>query len=175
MSLFDELISSHGSALVKQLAQNFHLDESTTQAAIGQMLPAITRGVQRNSASSAGMDELVKILDSGRHQSYADDPSSLINADSVEDGNKILGHVLNSKDVSRNIAGQAAAATGLDSGILKQMLPMVAAAAMGMMSKQSAAAGNDGSAVSNMLTSMLDADGDGSIADDVLDMAKRFF
>ena len=55
MSLFDELLSNNGSALVKQLAQNFNLDESTTQAAIGQMLPAITRGVQRNSASSTGM------------------------------------------------------------------------------------------------------------------------
>jgi len=175
MSLYDELFSSHGSALVKQLAQNFNVDEKTTQAAIGQMLPAIARGVQRNSASSASMDELMKVLDSGRHQRYADDPSSLINADSIEDGNKILGHVFNSKDVSRNVAGQAAAATGLDSGILKQMLPMIAAAVMGMMSKQSTAAGNDSSAMSNMLASMLDADGDGSIADDLLDMAKKFF
>lgn len=175
MSLFDELLSSNGSALVKQLAQNFNLDESTTQAAVGQMLPAITKGVQRNSASSAGMDDLMKVLEAGRHQGYADDPSSLTNPGSIEDGNKILGHVLGSKDVSRNVAGQAAAATGLDSGILKQMLPMVAAAAMGMMSKKSAAVGNEGSAVSNLLTSMLDADGDGSIADDVLDMARKFF
>ena len=175
MSLFNELLSSQGGALVKQLARNFNLDESTTQSAIGQMLPAITKGVQRNSASSAGMDELMKVLGSGRHQRYADDPSSLMNADSIEDGNKILGHVLSSKDVSRNVAGQAAAATGLDSGILKQMLPMVAAAAMGMMSKQSATAGNSGSAMSNMLTSMLDADGDGSVTDDLLDMAKKFF
>ncbi len=175
MSLFDELLSDKGSALVRQLAQNFNLDESTTQAAVGQMLPAITRGVQRNSASSAGMDDLMKVLGTGRHQGYADDPSSLMNASSIEDGNKILGHVLGSKYVSRNVAGQAAAATGLDSGILKQMLPMVAAAAMGMMSKQSAAAGNEGSAMGKMLTSMLDADGDGSIADDVLDMARKFF
>lgn len=175
MSLFDELISNNGSALVKQLAQNFNLDENTTQEAIGQMLPAITRGVQRNSASSTGMDDLMKALNTGRHQRYADDPSSLINAASIEDGNKILGHVLNSKDVSRNVAGQAAAATGLDSGILKQMLPMIAAAAMGMLSKQSTAAGSDSSAMSNMLTSMLDADGDGSVADDLLDMAKKFF
>jgi predicted transcriptional regulator len=41
MSLFDELLSNNGSALVKQLAQNFNLDESTTQAAIGQM-PKLT-------------------------------------------------------------------------------------------------------------------------------------
>jgi len=175
MSFLDELVSGQGSALVKQLARNFNLDESTTQAAIGQMLPAITRGVQRNSASSAGMGELLKVLGSGRHQRYADDPSSLTNADSVEDGNKILGHVLGSKDVSRNVAGQAAAATGLDSGVLKQMLPMIAAAVMGMMSKQSTAVGNSGSSLNSMLASMLDADKDGSITDDLLDMAKKFF
>jgi hypothetical protein len=175
MSLFDEFLSSNGNALVKQLARNFNLDEGTTQAAIGQMLPAITRGVQRNSASSEGMDELVKALDSGRHRHYADDPASLTNADSIEDGNRILGHVLKSKDVSRNVAGQAAAATGLDSGILKQMLPMIAAAAMGMMSKQSAGAANSGSTINSMLVSMLDTDGDGSVTDDLLDMAKKFF
>ena len=175
MSFLDELLSGQGNALVKQLARNFNLDESTAQAAIGQMLPAITRGVQRNSASSTGMDELLKVLGSGRHQRYADDPSSLTNADSVEDGNKILGHVLGSKDVSRNVAGQAAAATGLDSGVLKQMLPMIAAAVMGMMSKQSTAVGNSGSSLNSMLASMLDADKDGSITDDLLDMAKKFF
>lgn len=175
MSQFDELLAGNGNALIKQLARNFNLDESSTQAAIGQMLPAITRGMQRNSASSAGMDELTKVLASGRHQRYADDPASLTNADSIKDGNRILGHVLKSKNVSRNVAGQAAAATGLDSGILKQMLPMIAAAAMGMMSKQSAGAGNSSSTINSMLVSMLDADGDGSVTDDLLDMAKKFF
>ena len=67
---------------------------------------------------------------------------------------------------------------------------MVAAMTMGSMSKQSADAGILGGApgqpaaapqaaassgAAGILSKMLDGDGDGSIADDLLGMAKKFF
>ena len=71
------------------------------------------------------------------------------------------------------------------------MLPMVAAMTMGSMKKQSADAGVFGQAAggasmpqagsagsagaAGMLSKMLDSDGDGSIADDLLGIAKKFF
>ncbi len=45
----------------------------------------------------------------------------------VSDGNNILGHILGSKDVSRAVADRASANTGIDSGMLKQMLPCLPA------------------------------------------------
>ena len=53
-----------------------------------------------------------------------------------DDGNAILGHVFGSKEVSRQVAARASAKTGIDSSILKQMLPLVAAMAMGGLSKK---------------------------------------
>jgi hypothetical protein len=47
------------------------------------------------------------------------------------DGNGILGHILGSKDVSRQVAAQASARTGIGADVLKKMLPLVATLAMG--------------------------------------------
>src|SRR3546814_11668073 len=44
----------------------------------------------------------------------------------VNQGNEVLGQIFGSKDVSRTVAGQAAAQIGLAQGILKQKLPMLA-------------------------------------------------
>jgi hypothetical protein len=66
------------------------------------------------------------------------------------------------------VASQAAASTGIGADILKQMLPVVATMVMSGMSQQGGAGRAGG------LLGMLDADGDGSVADDVLGLAARF-
>jgi hypothetical protein len=107
------------------------------------------------------------------------DPGRL--AEAAGDGNGILGHVFGSKDVSREVAVRAAAQTGLDPGILKQALPLVAALMMGAMARQgggpgvAAGAATPGGAMPgggllSMLTPMLDSNRDGSIVDDVMGM-----
>ncbi|MBK7469630.1 MAG: hypothetical protein IPI73_02305 [Betaproteobacteria bacterium] len=47
-------------------------------------------------------------------------------ADDVNRGNDVLGQIFGSKDVSRAVAQNAAAQSGLDSSLLKKMLPMLA-------------------------------------------------
>jgi len=56
-------------------------------------------------------------------------------------GNDILGNIFGSKDVSRSIAGEVASMTGLDEGLLKKMLPILAMAVAGYMAKQATGAG----------------------------------
>ena len=85
--------------------------------------------------------------------------------------------------ISRRVAGSASQQTGLSGDLLKKMLPVVASMAMGALSsntarqgiqRQSAAAAPGGDLL-GMLSPMLDADGDGSVADDLLGMAGKFF
>ena len=118
-------------------------------------------------------------LAAGTHQRYLDDPSTITDAATVQDGNGILGHILGSKDVSRQVAVQASARTGIGTDVLKKMLPLVAALAMGALSKQTASAGQGGTAaaepgVLGMLAPLLDSNKDGSVADDVIGMMGKF-
>lgn len=179
MGLLETLLNSQHSGAVKQMASQLGMGETDAANAMKRLLPALSQGMSRNLQQPGGMGNLLGALQRGNHQQYIDQPETLGRDEAVADGNAILGHLLGGKDVSRRVAADAAGSTGLDEGLLKKMLPMVAAMAMGAVSKQTgggapASTGGD-SALGGMLTSFLDADKDGSVMDDVFDMAKKLF
>ena len=179
--LMDMIMGAAGGGVLQKVAGQFGLDESQAANAIQALLPAITGGVQRNTQQEGGLESLLGALTGGNHQQYLDDPSTLDGA--TQEGNGILGHLLGSKDVSRQVAAQAAEQTGLSSDLMKQMLPIVASLAMGALSKQSAGnnlagmvQGGQSSGVMGLLGSFLDQNRDGSMVDDVLKgVAGRLF
>jgi hypothetical protein len=88
--------------------------------------------------------------------------------------------------VSREVATDAAARTGLSPALLKQILPIVAALAMGVLARQRmggqagfspSQAGQPGAPGADLggLASMLDFNRDGSIADDVMGFVGKMF
>jgi hypothetical protein len=180
MDLLQSVLSAQNGAAVSALGDNFGLNQEQTVAAIQQLVPALAAGLSRNSAQPAGLEGLMAALAGGSHQRYVDDPSTLSDAATVQDGNGILGHILGSKEVSREVAARASERTGIGSDVLKQMLPLVATLAMGALSKQAATTTARGSAsapqsgVLGMLTPLLDSNRDGSIADDVMGMFGKF-
>ncbi|MBI1353128.1 MAG: DUF937 domain-containing protein [Acidobacteria bacterium] len=183
MNLLETILEAQGGGAVRGLAQNFGIDERQATAAIQQFLPALSSGLKRNVGSEGGLQALLGALEKGSHDQYLQQPERLTRPETVSDGNAILGHLLGGKDVSRQVAGNAAASTGLPVDLLKQMLPIVATMAMGALSKNTAQQGIQSRAAAQqpandllgMLTPMLDADGDGSVADDLLGMAAKFF
>ena len=186
MDLLNSILNAKGGAAVSQLAAQFGLGEDQAASAIQNLVPALAGGLQRN-ISQGGLENLLGALTKGQHQRYLDDPSTLNSEGAREDGNGILAHILGSKDVSRQVAATASARTGISDSILKQMLPTVAALAMGALSKQtapqpagvselgSAAAHPAAGRILGMLTPLLDRDGDGSVADDILGSVSQFF
>ena len=182
MDLLNLLLDSSNSKALKQLASGFGISESDATKALSGMVPALSGGLRNSLSSPDGQAGLLKALAGGGHQRYVEHPETLTEASTITDGNAILGHLLGSKDASRQVASNVAAQTGLDTGLLKKMLPAVAAMVMGSMSKQSAAgglanaatSGSDNSGMLGMLTGLLDADKDGSIMDDVVNMTRKF-
>ena len=134
MNLFD-MIQNAGA--LQQIAGQFGLPEGQANKAVKALLPAISGGLKRNTAQAGGLEALMGALQGGSHDRYLDNPSELGQPQAVQDGNGILGHLLGSKDMSKQVAAQAAQRTGIDGGLMKQLLPMVAAMAMGSLSKQS--------------------------------------
>lgn len=180
MDLMNMLLNQGGGQAVRQLANNFGLEESQALAALSNLVPALGQGLARNASAQGGLDSLLGALTGGQHERYLEDPSILNQEDSIRDGNGILGHILGSKDVSRQVAQRASQQTGIGVDILKKMLPMVATLAMGALSRQTASARNpqvqaspaDG--LTSILGSFLDSNRDGSVLDDVMGMASKF-
>jgi hypothetical protein len=180
MDLLNMILNQGNGQAVRQLADNFGLNETQAISAISNLLPMLGQGLARNASTQGGLDSLLGALSGGQHQRYLEDPSILSQEDSINDGNGILGHILGSKDVSRRLAQRTSERTGIGSDILKKMLPMVATLAMGALSRQTAsvqrapgASAADG--LTGILGQFLDSNRDGSIVDDVLGMASQFF
>ena len=176
--LLETILKNQNGGAVKQLSNNFGLSNEDTVRALSQLVPALSRGVKSNISSQNGLDSLMNALSRGNHQQYLDKPENFNRPESIQDGNNILGHILGSKDASRQVAHQAAANTGLDLGILKKMLPVVAAMSMGGLAKQSKSndllGGATTAGAGGILVSMLDRDNDGSVVDDLVGMARKF-
>jgi len=173
MSILDVIVNSGNGAAVRQLGSQVGLDEGQTASALSALVPALASGVRRNVRTPGGLTDLIAALSSGNHQRYIDSPGALGDEAAVADGNGILGHVLGSKEVSREVASQAAAKTGIGADVLKQLLPLAATLLMGAFAKQNAQAGSTtlgdtaGGGLTGVLGDLLDQNRDGSVADDV--------
>jgi hypothetical protein len=179
MNIFDSILSAGNGAAVRQLGSQFGLDEAQTSSALSALVPALSAGLRQNMQSTDGLTGVINALSSGRHRQYIEEPSSLDRADTVADGNGILGHILGSKDVSRQVAARASEQTGLGSDVLKRMLPLAATLVMGAMSRQAASGGASslasgaGGGLLEMLGGALDRNKDGSPLDDITGMLGR--
>lgn len=176
---------------IAQMAKELGIDEKTVAAGAAALAPAVLGGFKQQ-ASSGGLDGLVGML-GGMGGGGLLDAVLSPQPTPVNQGNEVLGQIFGSPDVSRAVAGQASANTGIPVELLKKMLPMVAMAAAGFMAKSASAAPADGGGglggllgqVAGMLgggqpaaasgelaglASMLDMDGDGNPLDDILGM-----
>jgi hypothetical protein len=168
-----------------------------TQAASGAeaLLPAVLGGFQKQAQGAGGLDTLLSQLDGADLPRTAGD----LGPGDTDRGNDVLGRIFGSKDVSRTVAQHAAANSGLDPALLKQMLPLLAALAAGFMSRmngggqaapaspmggllggllgglggQGGASQPAGGGLLGTLNSLLDANGDGNALDDILRMAGK--
>ncbi len=173
MNLLETLLSAQGGNAARNLAGQFGIDESQAASAISSLLPALQGGLQNNLSQSGGLEGILGALQGGNHARFLDDAGALGAPETVQEGNGILGHLLGSKDASRAAASAASDQTGLPAQMMKQMLPVVATMVMGALSKQNASQEEGG--MMGTLSSLLDSNRDGSVADDVLGMAARFF
>jgi len=210
MNILQEILKSGNGKIVGQIASQFGLDESDAAKALANLIPAVAGGIKKTATSTSGLEALVSKIEANRDvQQSFDSPEILTEAAATQSGNEILGDIFGSKEVSRTVAGQTAKSTGLDLGILKKMLPLVAGVVMSSLNKRgSQSSGGLGGLLGNLagaaqhqprrgglggllgsllgggrqkaqqssgIESLLDFDGDGSVADDVLNLARKLF
>lgn len=170
MNFVDLLTQSGGQDRVGELAKSLNLGSKETSALIAAVGPALLDGIKKQAGGGAA--GLASALQSGGHQKYLEEAGRSVSAEGVADGNRILGHLFGSKDVSRAVAAKASETAGVDSSLIKKALPMLAGLAMGALSKKS----NAGSGLESLLPSLLGGgDDDGFGLDDVMGLAKKLF
>lgn len=150
------------SGVIESMAGELGIDPQMAKMGAGALLPAIVAGMGSSAAGAGaggagGLGGLAGAIMGGGGGGMLD--AVLGNKPTpTQQGNDILGTIFGSKDVSRGVAGEVAALTGIDEGILKKMLPILAMAAAGYMAKSASKSASDavgGGALGGILGSIV--------------------
>lgn len=138
MNLTDLLAQTGG---LQSVARELGLSEGQATAGAQALLPAILGGMKKQAqARPAGLEGLGGLFGQLGGGGLLDQVLSPQRTDPAP-GNEVLGQIFGSKDVSRTVADNAATTTGLDSGVLRKMLPLLAMLVTGYMARQAGGAG----------------------------------
>jgi hypothetical protein len=180
------LNSDLGKTLVSSASKEIGQNKVQTTSALSTALPLILGAMKNNASTPQGAEGLLGAL-SGKHDgSLLDNIGGLIgNSNVIADGAGILGHVFGGKE--QNVAQAVSKKSGMDMGSTMNLLKMAAPFVMAYLGKQTRSKNvTDGNAIGDLLggllggsaqkeqslvTQLLDADGDGSVIDDIIGMA----
>jgi hypothetical protein len=181
-SIFDMLSGQLGGQALEMIESQLGADRSQVEKAVPAALGSLMTGLARNAQSSDGASALASALSKDHDGSILDNLSSVLSTAEQGSGAGILGHVFGGKQGAvQSALGQS---TGLGAGSIGKLLTMLAPLVMGALGKKQRQGGLDPSDLGGLLRqeqqsaarqapdlgllgSLLDADGDGDIKDDV--------
>lgn len=188
--ILDLLNSDIGKTIINGVSNQTNQSESKTQDVLTMALPVLTQAMKRNASTPEGAEGLLSALNSGKHDgsilyNLGDLFNGGVDDHVMQDGGKILNHVLGSKQ--QTVESALGAKAGIDAGSVAQILKVAAPILMGLLGNQAKQqnvsnsgglesllggliGGNSAESEQSFLTSILDADGDGSVIDDVAGM-----
>ena len=188
--ILDLLNSDIGKTIISGVSGSTGTDENRTSSVLTMALPVMMKAMERNAAASPeGAQGLLGAIMDKHDGSILDNLGGLfsggVDEDVKTDGDKILGHVLGAKKEGvQQVIGQK---VGLDAGSVGDILKVAAPILMGVLGKQAKQnnvsstndlggllggllGGSSAKEEQSFLEKILDADGDGSVVDDVAGM-----
>jgi hypothetical protein len=188
--ILDLLNSDLGKSIISGVAGQTGQDESKTSSVLTMAMPVLMQAMKRNASTPQGAEGLLSALSSGKHDgSILDNLGGLfsggVDSSVLDDGSKILSHVLGGKQQA--VESTLGAKAGMDANSVAQILKVAAPILMGVLGNQAKKqnvnstsgiegllggllGGNSSQNEQSFLESILDADGDGSVIDDVAGM-----
>lgn len=186
--ILDLLNGPIGKTIISGVAGSTGQDSNKTSSVLTMALPVLMKAMQRNASSPQGAEGLMGALskhDGGILDNLGDLFGGGVDENVINDGDKILGHVLGNKQQGvQKVIGEKA---GIDAGAVANILKTAAPILMGVLGKQTRQngvnnagdlggllggmlGGNSTQQEQSFLEKILDADGDGSVIDDVAGM-----
>lgn len=202
--LMDLLNSDLGKQIISSVSGTAGTNEGETSSVLASVLPALVGAMQNNASTPEGQGGLLGALLGGKHGGLLDNLSGMLGGDVQEDGGKILNHVLgdNQQALQNQVSQNTGVSSDKIAMIMKIAAPILMAylakkaVSGGLGSNNQASSGGGLSDIlggllgggqsnqaqtqpssggSDILTSMLDQDGDGQLGlgDAVSAMTKK--
>ncbi len=187
--ILDLLGSDLGKTIISGVAGQTGQDTNKTSGLLTMALPVLMQAMKQNASTPQGAEGLLGALNNKHDGSILDDLGGLfkggVDNNVMKDGEKILGHVLGGRQ--QNVQNALSQKSGIDAGSVANILKVAAPLLMGVLGKQTRQnkvsnqadlggllggmlKGSSPEQEQSFLESILDADGDGSVIDDVAGM-----
>ena len=191
MDLISQMVTQRLSGFAsQQIAARLGVSESTANTAIQIAVPLILAALARNAARPGGAQDLHQAVTNDHDGSILDNLAGYLGNPQQGNGAGILGHVLG--DQRAGVESNLAQATGMDQNSAGSLMEMVAPLVMGAVGRTQQENSFDPNSLANylgeqqqqqaeapgmmgVLSSMLDSNKDGSVADDLTRIAGSFF
>jgi hypothetical protein len=160
-NLLEDFMGSMGSQVTSQLSSQLGIDKNVAGAIIPQVLPMILGGLKKQKDNHGGEARVEHILNKYGSSSVLDDIGGLF-SQKAQDSNSdpALGGLLGDAGIqASNLFGKQ---FNLDGNTASKIIPMLAPVILGFLTQK-----KDSGAGASGIASLLDADGDGSVLDDV--------
>ena len=128
-------------SVLKQLSGQFGLNGDQITSAVSTMVPALAGGL-KDKLAAGGADTLSKLISGGSLTNFLDTPASLASPAATETGNNLLSQVFGSSGIN-TLVSSLSEKSGISSGIMTKMLPVVMTMLGGFLAKGSATSGGD--------------------------------
>lgn len=180
-SILDAVRQQLGPDTIRQMSSTLGADPDATSNAVSLALPALLGGLSRNAAQPQGAAALDNALNA-HDGSILDNLGGLLGGGGGGIGGAILGHIFgNKRDTVEQGVGRS---SGLDAAQVAQLMAMLAPIVMGVLGRMKQTKGLDANRLPEVLQQsreqgeqempglggLLDANNDGSMADDLLRM-----
>jgi len=129
-TLWDMMMEAQGGDAMQDLARQFSLAPDQARSAVEALLPAFQMGLQNNSQSIGGFEDMMRLLGGGQFVGFHDADAGGDPGEAARRGDDVLGQLFGGEEVSRAVAAQASAMSGVSDAVIRQMLPVVASLVM---------------------------------------------
>ncbi len=135
MSILRMLQQAQGGQGLGQLASQLGLEDSQAEELTSMLAPA-TSSAARQRAGAGGLDQLLGSLRGESQAGMFDDAEAAASPEGQAQGLDFLTALMGGRDEANGLAEEAATRVGVDSSIVQQFLPALAAMAQGGLQRQ---------------------------------------
>ena len=177
-----------GQQMIQGVSRETGQAEDKTADVLSMALPLLMGAMKKNASTPQGAQGLMNALSSKHNGSILDDLGGLfsggVDSGVMQDGAGILGHVLGGKQPA--VENALSQKSGMDPAAIANILKIAAPIVMGFLGRQKSQSnisdaggmtallgsmlGGQPQTNQSLITSLIDADGDGSVLDDVAGM-----
>ncbi len=140
-NLYEILDNADEGEAIATLGREFNLTQEQTRSAVAALLPAVSEGLKRSTATVDGLGSLFALLGQQKDlPALFDDAKMALSPEGLAAGTQALSFILGSPEATQAVVDQAQKQSGVSSGILEKLLPAITGIVLSGLSRSGSSA-----------------------------------